>query len=184
VGTEAACDWTIPYADISSPLRPARVVAVPLFNLVYHDAILTTYTAPTVFDDKFLEDLAYGNHHFFAFAKHTYAQQREHIRAVNAIFQPFARAVALDELLDHAYLTDDYAVQRTTFSSGAAAIVNTGRQPYTAALTRDGLDTPSELADIAEVPARGFLLRFPDGRRQVGGIETGVRVEDITPGAG
>ena len=31
MGTEAACDWTIPYADISSPLRPARVVHVPLF---------------------------------------------------------------------------------------------------------------------------------------------------------
>jgi hypothetical protein len=46
VGTEAACDWTVPYADISSPLRPARVVPVPLFELVYHDAILTTY-APT-----------------------------------------------------------------------------------------------------------------------------------------
>ncbi len=24
VGTEAACDWTVRYADISSPLRPSR----------------------------------------------------------------------------------------------------------------------------------------------------------------
>src|SRR4029078_10182357 len=33
VGTEAACDWVIPYVDISSPLSPAKCVPVPLFNL-------------------------------------------------------------------------------------------------------------------------------------------------------
>src|SRR6266542_2465203 len=43
VGTEAACDWTVPYSDISSPLGPAKCVTVPLFNLVYHDAIITPY---------------------------------------------------------------------------------------------------------------------------------------------
>ncbi len=43
VGTEAACDWTIPYADFSSPLKTNNGIAVPLFNLVYHDAILTPY---------------------------------------------------------------------------------------------------------------------------------------------
>jgi hypothetical protein len=46
VGTEAACDWTVPYADISSPLSSNKGVPVPLFNLVYHDAIITPY-APT-----------------------------------------------------------------------------------------------------------------------------------------
>src|SRR6185436_19183234 len=43
VGTEAACDWTVPFADISSPLASNRAIPVPLFNLVYHDAIMTTY---------------------------------------------------------------------------------------------------------------------------------------------
>src|SRR5689334_6798002 len=43
-GAEAACDWTIPDADISSPLTSSKGVPIPLFNLVYHDAIITPYS--------------------------------------------------------------------------------------------------------------------------------------------
>ena len=33
----------MPYADISSPLKSKGGIPVPLFNLVYHDAIMTPY---------------------------------------------------------------------------------------------------------------------------------------------
>src|SRR5262249_51119917 len=46
VGTEAAVAWVVPYVDFSSPLRPPRAgIPVPLFNLVYHDAIVTPVRA-------------------------------------------------------------------------------------------------------------------------------------------
>ena len=45
VGTEAGVDWTVPYTDYSSPLGAGRGgIAVPLFNLVYHDAVMVPYS--------------------------------------------------------------------------------------------------------------------------------------------
>ena len=41
VGTEAGCDWTVPYADYATPPNIEKAICVPLFNLVYHDAILS-----------------------------------------------------------------------------------------------------------------------------------------------
>src|SRR5437016_11218742 len=44
VGTEAGCDWTIPYVDCVSAMGvPNKYIGVPLFNLVYHDAVITPY---------------------------------------------------------------------------------------------------------------------------------------------
>jgi hypothetical protein len=45
VGTEAGVDWTVPYSDYSSPLGPGKAgIPVPLFSLVYHDAVMTPYS--------------------------------------------------------------------------------------------------------------------------------------------
>ena len=135
-------------------------------------ALVTYDNATTQFDDKCLENLAYGNQPFFAFQKSLYAGQREHFQRVNAICQPFGIATALDELVNHAYVSDAYDVQRTDYSSGAAAIINLGRQVY------QPDRGPADHECLPTVPPRGFLLRFPDGRIQVGQIETTVRLHD------
>ena len=45
IGTEAGCDWTVPYVDcVSSMGVPNKYIGVPLFNLVYHDAVMTPYS--------------------------------------------------------------------------------------------------------------------------------------------
>jgi hypothetical protein len=45
VGTEAGVDWTVPFTDYSSPLGPGKAgIPVPLFSLVYHDAVMTPYS--------------------------------------------------------------------------------------------------------------------------------------------
>src|SRR4051812_6660565 len=42
--TEAGCDWTIPYIDstsqLATPLTPGKGIPIPLYTLVYHDAVL------------------------------------------------------------------------------------------------------------------------------------------------
>jgi hypothetical protein len=43
VGTEAGCDWTVPYVDFCSPERERKGIPIPLYGLVYHDAIITAY---------------------------------------------------------------------------------------------------------------------------------------------
>jgi hypothetical protein len=114
VGTEAAADWTVPYADFSSPLSPGKAIPVPLFNLVYHDAIITPYQpgdlhgllnggAPQMFGARDLtqEDLAL-------------------VRRMSALHQ----RVALLEMTGHEFLDQNYRKERTTFADGTTVTVD------------------------------------------------------------
>jgi hypothetical protein len=112
VGTEAACDWTIPYAHISSPLRPGRAVPVPLFNLVYHDAILTPYN-PT--------DL----HGFLngGLPQASLADLEANLDRVGRLAALHER-VALLELTSHEFLDARRRKERTTFADGTTVTVD------------------------------------------------------------
>jgi hypothetical protein len=119
VGTEAACDWTVPYADISSPLRPARVMPVPLFELVYHDAILTTYN-PT--DLRGLLHAGVPQVGFADVEKDLAAVRR--MAALN-------ERLALVELTKHEFLDARYRRERTTFADGTTVTVDWDTQAVT-----------------------------------------------------
>ena len=113
VGTEAACDWTVPYADISSPLSQSNGIAIPLFNLVYHDAIMTTYSP---------SDL-----HGFLNAGVPQISGREPIgRAMPRIerMRALHKRLALVELTDHEFLDDNFRRERTTFADGTTVTVD------------------------------------------------------------
>ena len=112
VGTEAACDWTVPYADISSPLRPARAVPVPLFELVYHDAILTTYR-PTD-----LRGLLHGG-----LPQVNFADVEKDLAAVRRMAALNER-LALVEMTRHEFLDERYRKERTTFADGTTVTVD------------------------------------------------------------
>jgi hypothetical protein len=112
VGTEAACDWTIPYAHISSPLRPGRAVPVPLFNLVYHDAILTPY-APTD-----LHGFLNGGLPQVSLAD--LEEHRDRVRQLAALHE----RVALLEMTGHEFLDARYRKERTTFADGTTVTVD------------------------------------------------------------
>jgi hypothetical protein len=112
VGTEAACDWTIPYAHISSPLRPGRAVPVPLFNLVYHDAILTPYVPTDLhgflnggLPQVGLADLE-GN--------------LDRVRQLAGLRE----RVALLEMTGHEFLDPRFRKERTTFADGTTVTVD------------------------------------------------------------
>ena len=125
VGTEAAVDWTVPYADISSPLGKGRAgIAVPLFNLVYHDAIITTY-APTDlygFVNAGVPQVALTALTGPDGTK-TAARAREMAR--------LHERVALLELTRHEFLDDAYRVERSTFADGTTVTVDWNTQTVT-----------------------------------------------------
>ncbi|HUG52860.1 MAG TPA: DUF5696 domain-containing protein, partial [Vicinamibacteria bacterium] len=112
VGTEAACDWTVPHADISSPLRPSRAVPVPLFELVYHDAILTTYN-PT--DLRGL--LAAG------LPQPGFADVEKDLAAVRRMAE-LNRRLAHVEMTGHEFLDAGRRKERTTFADGTTVTVD------------------------------------------------------------
>lgn len=116
VGTEAAVDWTIPYVDVSSPLGPARAgIPVPLFNLVYHDAVITPYRAGDLhgFVNGGLPQI--GNDLEGDMVKH-----RDFIRALSALHE----RVALVEMTGHAFLDAGRRRERTTFADGTTVTVD------------------------------------------------------------
>ena len=113
VGTEAACDWTVPYSDISSPLEAKGGIPIPLFNLVYHDAIMTTYNP--------------GDRHGFLNAgvpqiraQEPSERDLERIRRMGALHE----RLALVEMTDHEFLDDKYRRERTIFADGTTVTVD------------------------------------------------------------
>jgi len=112
VGTEAACDWTIPYADISSPLGPAKAVTVPLFNLVYHDAIITPYRTGDL--QNILSGLLNGGLPQVGDLKGEMEKSAALIRQMSALHE----RVALLEMTNHEFLDKNYRQERATFADG------------------------------------------------------------------
>jgi hypothetical protein len=114
VGTEAGCDWTVPYADFSSPLKSDRVIPLPLFNLVYHDAIVTTYQ-PNDLHGFLNGGLPQG----FNAAEFSDADLAN-IRRMAALH----KRVALAEMTKHEFLDNKFRRERTTFSDGTTVTVD------------------------------------------------------------
>lgn len=118
VGTEAACDWTIPYVDISSPLSPGKAIAVPLFNLVYHDAVITPYSTREL--KNALYGLLNGGLPQIWNINEGLELNPELIRKMRELHEK----VATSEMLYHEFLDRNYQKERTTFSDGTIVTVD------------------------------------------------------------
>jgi hypothetical protein len=118
VGTEAACDWTVPYADISSPLGPSKAVTVPLFNLVYHDAIITTYRTGDL--QNILYGLLNGGLPQVGDLKSELEKNLPLIRQMAALQQ----RLAFVEMTKHEFLDRNFRKERTTFADGTTVSVD------------------------------------------------------------
>lgn len=125
VGTEAAADWVIPYVDYSSPLRPPRAgIPVPLFDLVYHDAIITPFAPADLrgFLDGGLPQVALGD----------FDTAADRIHAMAALH----KRVAFLEMIGHEFLDASHRRERTTFADGTAVTVDWDANTYTIAPRR------------------------------------------------
>jgi hypothetical protein len=114
IGTEAGCDWTVPYADMTSPLRSNKGVPVPLFNLVYHDAIMTPYSPSDL--RGFLNGglpQAFG-------AQEMSDEDLARVRRMAKLHE----RLALTEMTKHEFLDAKFRKERTTFSDGTTVTVD------------------------------------------------------------
>jgi hypothetical protein len=118
VGTEAGCDWTVRYADISSPLGPSKCITVPLFNLVYHDAIITPYRTGDM--QSILYGLLNGGSPQVGDLKNELDKNLTLIRQMSALH----KRVALLEMTKHEFLDKDYRKERTTFADRTTVTVD------------------------------------------------------------
>jgi len=118
VGTEAACDWTVPFSDISSPIGPGKCVDVPLFNLVYHDAIITTYRTGDT--PSLLRGLLNGGLPQTGDMLADLEKNGKLIRQRAALQVRLAHA----EMTNHEFLDANYRKERTTFADGTTVTVD------------------------------------------------------------
>jgi hypothetical protein len=113
VGTEAGCDWTVPFVDITSPLKSKGGIAVPLFNLVYHDAIMTPY------DSADLNGLLNAGVPQMS-SRNRDEAPLQRVRRMAALH----KRLALVEMTRHEFLDKDRRTERTTFADGTTVTVD------------------------------------------------------------
>ncbi len=110
---------------------PKFGVSVPLFNLVYHDAFIVPwpYKYPYEGDLKmseyrFLDSLLNGGPGYLAIDA-----DDEEFAKVNIASELFGK-VGFAEMTKHEFLSDDYKVQKTTYSNGISVTVDYNSMTY------------------------------------------------------
>jgi hypothetical protein len=105
-------------------------IPVPLFNLVYHDALLMPWSLgrgewgiPEK-DLGYLHALANGGMPYLGFSPGP-----EHLRQVRTLCALHAR-VALLEMTRHEFLDDGHRRQRTTFADGTRVTIDLGTDEW------------------------------------------------------
>jgi hypothetical protein len=114
VGTEAGCDWTVPYSDYVTPPGIEKAIVVPLFNLVYHDAVFS----PAGPDD--LRGLLNGCMPQVGGRQTTVSGPSPNLKRMIALH----KRIALLEMTNHEFLDEKMKKERTTFSDGTTVTVD------------------------------------------------------------
>jgi hypothetical protein len=120
--TEAGSDWVIPYVDIVNQSGSVgKCVPVPLYNLVYHDAVLVSYGAGRSGGEKnLLLGILCGGVPELPVAGDTSEETLSLIRKMAAL----NKRVALLEMTGHEFLDADRSKERTTFADGTTVTVD------------------------------------------------------------
>ncbi len=139
--SEEPCDWAVPYLDLVhhgpyalSPdpgKDPAFGIPVPLFNLVYHDAILLPWTMSDA-GGWGIPDNDAGYLHALLNAGLPYldvAGGEEELKRVRNVCA-LARRVGLEEMMTHEMLDPGRRRQRTTYSGGTSVTVDFDRSSF------------------------------------------------------
>ena len=114
-----------------------EALRVPLFELVYHDAVISTWRwedgnprYPELWWKKDLFNMLYGTVPFWSIDRALWEGSRDHYVESNVTMTPWLVSVAYDELVDHRFITRDGKIQMSKFSSGKAIVVNFSEESY------------------------------------------------------
>jgi hypothetical protein len=110
---------------------------VPLYELVYHDAMVTSWRwedashhTPEIWWKKDLFNILYGSAPLWSIDRDRWESYKNtFIQSYNNIC-PWLQKIGYDEMLSHRFVTIDHSVQETVFSSGKRAVVNFGNSEY------------------------------------------------------
>ena len=126
VATEAGGDWVVPFVDsVNQSGGGSKAISVPLYNLVYHDAVIISYGAR---DQKsLLQGLLGGGVPELPFAPN--AADEKTLALIRQMAALHAR-VGLLEMTKHEFLDDKFRRERTTFADGTTVTVDWDANTY------------------------------------------------------
>jgi hypothetical protein len=120
IATEAGADWVVPYVDvINQSGGGSKAILVPLYQLVYHDAVITSFGAR---DQKtLLQGLLFGGQPELPIAQNSVDE-----KTIGLIRQMMAlhKRVGMLEMTKHEFLSSNYRKERTTFADGTTVTVD------------------------------------------------------------
>jgi hypothetical protein len=124
VATEAGADWTIPYADvINQSGGGSKAILVPLYQLVYHDAVIVSFSAR---DQKsLLQGLLFGG-----VPELPITPVDEKTRSLIRTMMTLHKRIGLLEMTKHEFLDANYRKERTTFADGTTVTVDWDRSTF------------------------------------------------------
>ena len=176
-GSETCNWWATPYLDYCKGgmyhgirFFLLKYIHVPLFNLVFHDVMVTFdgtvgTSREKEYSPEVLECLAYGINPIFSFSMPYYVGARNVIAETYKMMSDFLKSVALEKLDSHTYLDEGYNVQKTIYSSGAEVYINTDTFRY-------------ETGEGVIIPPMGYVIKTPEGEEKHGYIHTEIKIED------
>lgn len=119
--TEAGADWVVPYVDsVNESGATGKTIPVPLYNLVYHDAVIVSYGLGQTSDHKrLLRGLLYGGA-----PELPLATKDEKTLAWIKQMAALHRRVALLEMTNHEFLNAERTRERSNFADGTSVTVD------------------------------------------------------------
>ena len=166
LGTENGASWVVPFVHYlegigtiqEASIRGVRVgvtpfettplyegvnlseyYRIPLFQLVFHDAVFSTFRwnyTPDRYKNRSLWKkhdlfiLLYGYMPIFVEDYETLKERGNLLKDSITPILDWHSKIGMDELVDHRYLTKDRKAQESRFSSGWAIVVNFGDQKF------------------------------------------------------
>lgn len=130
IGTRVANDTYLKYS-INEYTR------VPLYELVYHDAVVTSWRwedgnhhTPEIWWKKDLFNVLYGSAPLWNLDRQRWEEYKNtFIKSYKTII-PWLQKIGYDEMVSHRFISEDHKVQESVFSSGKVVVVNFGDSDY------------------------------------------------------
>ena len=131
LGSEESADFGIPYLDwYENRHQRVKGRSIPLWPLVFHDAAFCTrYGGVSRNTDYpgYLEDMLWGYMPHFSINPDW--KQEELFKSVFVVDNWHER-IGTAEIINHKFLSDDFNVEESTFSTGDRIICNFGVKPF------------------------------------------------------
>ena len=110
---------------------------VPLYELVYHDAVVTSWRwedgnqhTPEIWWKKDLFNILYGSAPLWNLDRERWVEYKNTFIESYKRVCPWLQQIGYDEMVSHRFVTEDHKVQESVFSSGKKVVVNFGDEDY------------------------------------------------------